>query len=134
MYEHPKTSFAATFIGSPPMNLIPAHVKEEESLISLTMGATTVVLPPEKIMQDKQLRKPQVLVGIRPEHIMLGREPDSESLAGTITTVEPLGREALVHVATDCGEILVLSPEKDFKVDETVHVSFELNRIHIFDD
>lgn len=134
MYEQPQTSFVATFIGSPPMNLIRAQVKEEKGLTTLAFGAAAVILPPEKINQVKQLHKSQVLLGIRPEHVTLCREADGPALSGTVTAIEPLGREILVHVGTDCGEILVLSAEKALKVDETAHLSFDSNRIHVFED
>jgi ABC-type sugar transport system ATPase subunit len=133
MYEQPKTPFAATFIGSPPMNLIPAQVKKQDGSTTLTVGSTTIALPPERADQVT-LRKPHVLLGVRAEHVTLCTQGDRETLAGTVTTIEPLGRETLVHVGTDCGEILVLSDQRYVKVEETVHVSFNANRVHVFDD
>jgi multiple sugar transport system ATP-binding protein len=133
MYEHPKTCFAATFIGSPPMNLIPAQVKEKKGQCALALGGTTVVLPPEKAEQVKQLEKRQVSVGVRPEHLTLHNQPESQRLSGTVTAIEPLGREVLLHVSTECGEILVLGPEKDLMTGDIIHVSFDPSRVHVFD-
>jgi len=133
MYEHPKTCFAATFIGSPPMNLIPARVKEEKGQCALALGGTAVVLPPEKAEQVKHLEKRRVSVGVRPEHLTLHNQPKSQRLSGTVIAIEPLGREVLLHVSTECGEILVLGPEKDLTTGDTIHVSFDPRRIHVFD-
>jgi multiple sugar transport system ATP-binding protein len=132
MYEQPKTSFAATFIGSPPMNLVPAKVKEKDNQITLAFGDATVVLPREKAEQAKQLKKQQVIMGIRPEHVTLRSEASDQTLSGTVTAIEPLGREALLHISTKCRDILVLTPEKDRKPDERVHVCFEPNSVHLF--
>ena len=132
MYEQPKTSFAATFIGSPPMNLVPAQIKEKDGRIALAFGDATVVLPGEKAEQAKQLKKQQVLMGIRPEHVTLCSEAGSQTLSGTVTAIEPLGREALLHVSTECCNILVLTIEKDLKTGERVHVCLDPNRVHLF--
>ncbi|UCG80010.1 MAG: ABC transporter ATP-binding protein, partial [Desulfobacterales bacterium] len=104
MYEQPKTCFAATFIGSPPMNLLRAQVKEGKGQCTLILGNTTVVLHPEKGEQVKQLGKREVSVGIRPEHLTLRSHAEGRRLSGTVTAIEPLGREVLLHVSTDCGE------------------------------
>jgi ABC-type sugar transport system ATPase subunit len=49
-----------------------------------------------------------------------------------MTAVEPLGREALLHISTKCCNILVLTPKKDLKTDEKVYVCFDPNRVHLF--
>jgi len=59
-------------------------------------------------------------------------EASGQTLLGTVTTIEPLGREALLHVSTKCCHILVLTPKKDLKPDEKVFVCFDPNRIHVF--
>lgn len=133
MYEQPKTCFAATFIGSPPMNLLPAQVKEEKGQCTLALGSTTVVLPPEKAEQVKQLGKQQVSVGIRAEHLTLHSQAESRRLSGTVTAIEPLGREVLLHVSTGCGKILVLVAEEAVATGDTVHLSFDPSRVHVFD-
>jgi multiple sugar transport system ATP-binding protein len=132
MYEQPKTSFAATFIGSPPMNLVPAQIKEKDSQVILSFGDATVILPGKKAEQAKQLRKQQVLLGIRPEHISLSSEASDQTLSGIVTAIEPLGREALLHISTECCDILVLTSEKDLRTDERVFVCFDPNRVHLF--
>jgi ABC-type sugar transport system ATPase subunit len=65
VYGRPATAFVAQFIGTPPMNLLPAGV----------------------------LGGPDVIVGVRPEHVRL--TPDGAHLA-TVRLVEPLGHETLV--------------------------------------
>ncbi|MCK4605339.1 MAG: ABC transporter ATP-binding protein, partial [Deltaproteobacteria bacterium] len=132
MYGQPKTTFAATFIGSPPMNLIPARVKEKDNQITLAFGDAAVILPREKAEQAKHLKKQQVLMGIRPEHVTLRSEASDQTLSGTVTAIESLGREALLHISTKCCHILVLTPKKDLKSDERVRVCFDPNRVHLF--
>src|SRR5881392_1071513 len=67
VYARPATTFVASFIGSPPMNLIP---------------------------QERQGRK--LLFGIRPEHLEPCGEGDAQ-LVAEIDLIEPLGADTLVY-------------------------------------
>jgi sn-glycerol 3-phosphate transport system ATP-binding protein len=73
VYARPATVFVASFIGSPPMNLLPVRRN----------GA-------------------DVLFGIRPEHLEPCGEPEA-SLVAEIDLIEPLGSDTLVygHLAGD---------------------------------
>src|SRR4051812_11670067 len=62
LYENPGNLFVAGFIGSPPMNFLPATV--EGNAVKLPFG--TVQLPPEKAR--KAVGKGLLMAGIRPEH------------------------------------------------------------------
>jgi ABC-type sugar transport system ATPase subunit len=131
MYEKPETPFAATFIGSPHMNLFPAEVTEEVGGISVVFGRARLRVPEEK---KEFLRKPRVLLGIRPEHISLKPEAAGQGpLPGLIEAVEPLGRENLYHVSTECGDLLVLGSEERFDVNQKVYLSLDAQRLHFFE-
>jgi ABC-type sugar transport system ATPase subunit len=67
VYARPATTFVASFIGSPPMNLIP---------------------------QERDGRK--VLFGIRPEHLEPCAESEA-MLVADIDLIEPLGADTLVY-------------------------------------
>jgi sn-glycerol 3-phosphate transport system ATP-binding protein len=67
VYARPATTFVASFIGSPPMNLIP---------------------------QERQGRK--VLFGIRPEHLEPCAEAEA-ALVAEIDLIEPLGADTLIY-------------------------------------
>jgi sn-glycerol 3-phosphate transport system ATP-binding protein len=77
VYARPATTFVASFIGSPPMNLIP---------------------------QERGGRK--VLFGIRPEHLEPCAESEA-MLLPEVDLVEPLGADTLVygHLAGGAGRI-----------------------------
>ena len=62
LYENPGNLFVAGFIGSPPMNFLPATV--EGTSVKLPFG--TVQLPPERA--EKAAGKGLLMAGIRPEH------------------------------------------------------------------
>src|SRR6476660_1965909 len=62
LYEQRNNLFVAGFIGSPPMNFLPATVEGET--VSLPFG--TVRIPPEKARRAEG--KGLLIAGIRPEH------------------------------------------------------------------
>jgi multiple sugar transport system ATP-binding protein len=131
MYEKPETPFAATFIGSPPMNLFPAEVTEQQGEVSVVFGGARLRVPEKK---KELLTKPRVLLGIRPEHISLRLEAAGQGpLPGLLEAVEPLGRENLYHVSTECGHLLVLGSEERFEVSQNVYLSLDAKRLHFFD-
>jgi sn-glycerol 3-phosphate transport system ATP-binding protein len=87
VYNHPNNTFVASFIGSPPMNLVEAKVSEN-----------TLFLNYERAIQfsNSGLSLPeQVIVGVRPEHIHLAPSQDEYFIA-TVVNVEILGAETLV--------------------------------------
>jgi multiple sugar transport system ATP-binding protein len=91
VYERPASTFVASFIGSPPMNLISA-VREEGSA---RVGAAQVALSP-------RMGGPRdVLLGIRPESLALAPEGDPRGLPGRVLVTEPLGSDTLVWVEVE---------------------------------
>jgi ABC-type sugar transport system ATPase subunit len=86
VYNHPDNVFVASFIGSPPMNLLKGKA----------MGGRVAVGDME--FDHAQVPNGDVLVGIRPE----GLRPVGQDHAGPcfelrVEVVEPLGDELLVH-------------------------------------
>ena len=74
LYEQPANLFVASFIGSPPMNLVPAT--------ALGVGGTDRV------------------AGFRPENVQLGNgSGDPVRFRGVVDVVEYLGDEQLVHIS-----------------------------------
>ena len=98
VYERPATVFAAQFIGSPAMNLLPGTA--EGGAVRLPGGARVPVA---------SAAAGEVLLGLRPEHL----SPDPEGpLAFEVRMAEPLGATTLLHgtVAGHEGEMVVSLP------------------------
>ncbi|MCK0119339.1 sn-glycerol-3-phosphate ABC transporter ATP-binding protein UgpC [Loktanella sp. F6476L] len=84
IYDTPANTFVADFMGSPPMNLVPATVNAAGVQVGDTvLGADTTDLP-EK-----------VILGIRPEHFQIATStPD---LTVTPTLIENTGAECYLN-------------------------------------
>jgi sn-glycerol 3-phosphate transport system ATP-binding protein len=86
IYESPANLFVASFIGSPPMNLLRATSRDGR------IDAGDLVITVDRVP------KGPLVVGIRPEafHLSAGRD-DEPTLDVHVEVVEPLGHEAIVY-------------------------------------
>ncbi len=106
VYHRPATTFVATFIGSPSMNLL----------------------------RDVPGARPGTLLGIRPEHLRVVES--GQGWAVQVEAVELLGAERLIHGQTHGQPITVRIAESDPchpGVGDTVHVRPMDDRLHAFD-
>jgi multiple sugar transport system ATP-binding protein len=98
LYENPANLFVAGFIGSPPMNFLPATVKGNQ--VELPFG--TVTIPEDKAA--KAQGKGLLIAGIRPDHFEDASVVDSDKVTEEATfkakvdVVEWLGNEAYAYI------------------------------------
>ena len=133
VYAEPRTPFAASFIGTPSMNLFPAEMRWEKGKAALASGAVTFSLPVEKARGMEQTGRGRLLVGIRPEHLRVRGSTGEGLLEGVVKVVEPLGREDLLHIETPFGELLALNSREKFQVGQPVSLFVEEGRVHFFE-
>ena len=127
IYNNPATLFVADFIGSPSMNLIKFNGAIRKGDQTITIDGIRIAVPylAEDFTEGKRV------LGVRPEHIRF--DPKS-SLKAKIYGVEYLGTTQIV--ALDMfGSIIRARATSDlhFTVGETVGVTFETNRLSVFD-
>ena len=97
IYHHPANQMVATFIGTPPMNIIPAIYHDRLWHI----GDRKIACPSE-LATKLQLRDGQGLnIGIRPEYLTLVPNSDLDTLIVTVRSIETLGRETLLKAQID---------------------------------
>jgi multiple sugar transport system ATP-binding protein len=102
VYDRPGERFVGGFLGSPPMNFIPARVGGS----GLAVGGQTLPAPPELAGFHGQ----EVLVGIRAENIAVAEEPGDGALRATVEVVEPTGAAVLLTVRLDGHPVKVMAP------------------------
>jgi multiple sugar transport system ATP-binding protein len=102
VYDRPAERFVGGFLGSPPMNFIPARVRGGE----LVVGEQALPAPPELAASESR----EVLVGVRAENISVAGEPGNGALRTTVEVVEPTGAAVLLTVRLDGNAVKVLAP------------------------
>jgi ABC-type sugar transport system ATPase subunit len=93
VYDRPGNLFVAGFIGTPPMNTIPARVVHEGEAVAVGLPGARVPLPPQLAHEVAARGVEKVVIGVRPEHLILA---DEGIVPATVTVVESLGHERLV--------------------------------------
>ena len=89
VYEAPASTFVATFIGSPSMNLMDAEVSDDGA--TLLIAGSPLALP----LARAELAGKPVTAGIRPEHLKPVDAGQGLNLA--LDLVEHLGADTLLH-------------------------------------
>jgi len=106
IFHRPANVFVANFIGSTPMNLLPARVAGTAGTdkdLYLMLGDVRLPVP---VMAAGLLHEgEEVLLGSRPEYTDLFVDQRPDSLPGTVAVVENLGATALVSV--EIGDLMV---------------------------
>jgi multiple sugar transport system ATP-binding protein len=95
VYHHPADTFVASFIGSPPMNLIPAEIEERDGATRVRVLGSSFALPGHSAPDLSGLKDRNVIFGIRPEAIHLGAS-ETAGLRLRLTGIELLGAETLL--------------------------------------
>ncbi|HYH47630.1 MAG TPA: sn-glycerol-3-phosphate ABC transporter ATP-binding protein UgpC [Thermoanaerobaculia bacterium] len=142
VYERPANLFVASFIGTPPMNLVPSEVVADGA--GLAVAASGFRLPlPERWRAALGAAGRQVVLGVRPENLREAARQGSASsagggptarLAGTVELAELLGYEVIAHVRV--GEDLLiakLDPHRAPALGDPIELLVELDGIHLFD-
>jgi multiple sugar transport system ATP-binding protein len=126
IYRTPANRFVAGFIGSPQMNLL-----------NLERVGDTVLLGDFKVNLPEAARtKGAVIMGIRPEHVRLPEEGDTQTIRGDVFLVENLGMSDLVSVRVYGDENLVirsLIPADATWSRENIELALPPQTIHWFD-
>ena len=123
VYRRPATRFVATFIGSPPMNLVRGAV---EGAGSVSLGGRTI---PATEAQGLRPGTP-VEVGLRPEDL---RVVEGEGLPFVLEFVEELGATQLLHGTVGGAGVVVQAPTGSARMDGALALSVDPGAVHLFD-
>jgi len=155
LYDNPANLFVAGFIGSPPMNFMPATV--EGTTLKLPFGE--VEIPAEKA--QKVAGKGLLIAGIRPESFAEAGAPhardvsDANTFEATIDVVEWLGNETYAYVPFDAppevqsqleqleqeldGDtvrtqlVITLDGASEVKAGDRITIWMDAAKVHLFD-
>src|SRR5207302_1811966 len=101
LYNHPINLFVASFIGSPPMNLLDARLVSADGVLAVEGRGFSLRVPIERANGLDPYVGEEVVVAIRPEHLFdrdeVDSAPEGSSLSAQVDLVEPLGSETLIH-------------------------------------
>ena len=128
IYNRPRDTFVATFVGSPAMNLLSAAVRVGRLVVA--PGKLEIALE-----GDVAMRAPsgadRVMVGVRSEDVLLGQ---GGGLVGQVYAVENHGVEKVVTLKVDEHALKATVPARmAVEVDSTVSFTFNPRKLQFFD-
>jgi multiple sugar transport system ATP-binding protein len=142
LYERPKNTFVAAFIGSPSMNLLPGAIVSGPGGVGVEFRAAdnafTVALSGEWAQLLQGYGGRAVIMGVRPEDIEIA--PDGSIPLGgggvrvKLDVVEPLGSEAFLSARAGAKEVTARVPPRGLPAaGSEVELVFNRERLHFFD-
>ncbi len=130
VYDQPASTFVASFIGSPAMNLM--AVRDDNGRLAAESGAGFD--GPNTMGHDRYM------LGIRPEHMEISAEksvtPDALSLEFTVNVLEPVGAESYIYgqINSTGPEIVVRAPSHArYEPGTLLHLRAPMSDVHLFD-
>jgi ABC-type sugar transport system ATPase subunit len=130
LYEHPKTLFIASFVGNPPMNILPIRATTEGDEVILHNDTLRLSINDKRAHQAAR-HGGALLMGVRPEDVLLCADGQ---LSGEVFVVEPLGRENMIDVRLGQHRFAALvATEKRIRAGDTVRFSLNASRLQFFD-
>jgi len=137
LYQRPRNTFVAGFIGTPPMNLIEGEIIDSERpRFRAASGAFELTLDSQwnRALIGGSTKK--VILGIRPEDLEVavpGQASDVRVIRARVELVELLGGEALVHL-TSAGVELTARLSAPLPVTgDNLQLIVLQGRMHLFD-
>jgi len=117
LYRKPLTTFVASFIGAPPMNLFPVGRIGKTGLNGLPADTG--------------------IIGVRPEDLLLGTRAANGSGLGldlTVDAIERIGAETFVYGSnSEAGEVMVRVAGDDAPaLGSSVHAAATRGKLHVF--
>jgi multiple sugar transport system ATP-binding protein len=139
VYDAPATRFVASFVGSPPMNVLEGSERRGPgdanargfSKPSSRSGPSLLVGP------DFQVSAPEtaVAVGARPEHLEIGPgDEDGLRIEGEMVVAERLGADRIAYVQCASGLLAVRVTGKPPAAGERVTMSAPPAMLSFFDN
>ena len=143
VYNRPANLFVARFLGTPPMNTVPARLARDGDSLAAIVGAgqpgqATLPLPTQTTVAARAYIDRDVVLGIRPECISDGGKRAADIPATRIEAVvevsEPTGAETivLIRIAGDRLRARV-APDIKLPLGRAASFSVDTRTICLFD-
>ena len=122
IYNQPANQFVAGFVGSPQMNLLTLPCQGRYAIL----GGFSISLP-------QNATSPEVVLGIRPEHVRIAHPEDTQTIQGRVYLVENLGMHHLVSVQVGNHTLRALLPTDQNWSGQDISLALPVQNIHWFD-
>lgn len=130
IYNRPKNTFVASFVGSPAINFFDSVIKGDK----LVIIEKRFEIKLEKQVVDKiKGYQGNIKVGIRPEDVSVYKKVGNNTFEGLVYVIENMGVEKIITIKIEDYIFKAIS-SADFEsdVNSRVFVEFQQNMLHFF--
>ena len=133
VYFESANVFVAGFIGTPPTNFFDVDVSSRNGEYILQHPFFTLMLDQVHSTMLEGYGKEQLILGVRPENLLITNQSDAV-FSEKALVVEPQGSHQIIAIELN-GQIIKIVAPAHPKVSpgETLHLTFQQERVHLFD-
>ena len=137
IYERPRTKFVATFLGSPPMNLLPSRIVLEGGEAFVEARGVRARVDAQRFRGGLEPHR-DVTLGVRPHDLRLATDNAPKLADLHVEFIESLGTEAFAHGRFDPGGPIVIArldaaDARTVRPGHTLPIGIAPSAIHLFD-
>ena len=142
VFDHPANIFVAGFIGMPQMNFFDGELTKNGDSYSLKVHDANVAVG-EKIQKkllEGGVQSQKVVVGCRPEHLIMKNTANENTVLATVDVSEMMGSEIHLHASCYGKDIVVRVPATELDEQRRgglaygteIDIAFPADLIHLF--
>ncbi len=133
VYFRSANVFVAGFIGTPPTNFFNMEVESKYGLKILKHPHFSLELDEQQGRILKNYDKRKLILGARPENIIL-TDKDKAIFSAKVLVTEPQGSHKIIAIKLDEQIVKIVAPHKQKAAPgELLHLSFQKESLHFFD-
>jgi multiple sugar transport system ATP-binding protein len=132
VYRDPADTFVASFLGSPPTNLLPARLDGDGG--TLVVGASRLAMGGALAACARSANGAELVLGVRPEDVRI--DGAGAHASAEVVAVEPLGAETIVRTRLPgiAQDLLVRTGRTaTAQIGDRLPLAFDLAAAHLFD-
>ncbi|MCA9408838.1 MAG: ATP-binding cassette domain-containing protein, partial [Candidatus Omnitrophica bacterium] len=138
IYDKPANKFVASFIGSPPINLMDGKIIKKDRKYYFQEGKFQVKLVEEMYNVIAPYEGKEVTFGIRAEDIydklFASEAPPENTIKAACEVVEPLGSEVYLYLNSGKNSFIArVGAHNRPEVNKDMDLVFDMSKVHFFD-
>ena len=144
VFDMPKNLFVGEFIGAPKMNTFKTQLVYDGRDYYVEPYGARIKVDGKKaeMLSEKGIGSQEIILGVRPEHIVLSDSSDPAAIPCKIVVNEMMGSELHIHAVEENGEKLIVRIPTIRLTDEErnsltygamIYITFESKVMHFFD-
>jgi multiple sugar transport system ATP-binding protein len=137
VYNRPVNLFVARFMGSPPMNTLPARITAENGRLTAALGNGEISIALPAMALADEYRDRDVVLGIRPECITepnRHHDADTPLIDAMVEMTEPTGAETIVLLRLAGHEVVArIAPDVRPPIGAVARFALDTQKICLFD-